>query len=341
IFFLSCLIILFLIGCLGIYFLKKDSADGRAFIWKISIQTILHNPLGVGIGNFSGTNVNEQAKYFKTTNGSELEQHVADSPEYAFNEYLQICIEHGIIPFLIFISVIGYSIYIGVKRKQTAALSSLIALLIAALMSYLFSVLPFLIVLVFLLALIHLDASAKAIKIRLFMPQVVFTIIVFACLYNRYPTYQSYKQWHNASYSYHSGSYNNAVKEYAQLYPQLSDQIKFLFEYAQCLSKTEQYESSNQILRKAISLSGDPMLYNIMGKNHQGMKQYSEAEQCFRKAAHIVPNRIYPYYLLTLLYIETGDSTKAKETAKIVLTKEPKVKSTAVREMREKVKEIL
>jgi tetratricopeptide (TPR) repeat protein len=83
------------------------------------------------------------------------------------------------------------------------------------------------------------------------------------------------------------------------------------------------------------------MLYNVMGKNCQALKQYVEAEQCFRKATNIVPSRIYPWYLLANLYVEMGETEKAQETARIVLTKEPKVQSTAVREMREKMKEIV
>jgi tetratricopeptide (TPR) repeat protein len=83
------------------------------------------------------------------------------------------------------------------------------------------------------------------------------------------------------------------------------------------------------------------MLYNVMGKNSQALKRYAEAEQCFRKAANIVPGRIYPWYLLTNLYVETGEMEKARETAQMVLTKEPKVQSTAVREMREKMKDLL
>ncbi|MDR1221764.1 MAG: hypothetical protein LBL07_02640 [Tannerella sp.] len=59
------------------------------------------------------------------------------------------------------------------------------------------------------------------------------------------------------------------------------------------------------------------------------------------KAANIVPSRIYPWYLLVNLYVEMGETEKARETARIVLTKEPKVQSTAVREMREKMKEII
>ena len=83
------------------------------------------------------------------------------------------------------------------------------------------------------------------------------------------------------------------------------------------------------------------MLYNIIGKNYHAMKQYGEAERCFVKSSNIVPSRIYPYYLMTLMYMDAGETEKAKEMARIVLTKEPKVQSTAVREMRNEMKKIL
>ncbi|MDR1340552.1 MAG: tetratricopeptide repeat protein, partial [Prevotellaceae bacterium] len=149
------------------------------------------------------------------------------------------------------------------------------------------------------------------------------------------------KQWGRSKALYHTGAYESGAKAYAPLYPRLADQLDFLFEYAQCLSKSEQYTESNAVLEKAVKIRCDPMLYNVMGKNCQALKRYAEAEQCFRKAANIVPSRIYPWYLLANLYVEMGETEKAQETARIVLTKEPKVQSTAVREMREKMKEIV
>ena len=89
-----------------------------------------------------------------------------------------------------------------------------------------------------------------------------------------------------------------------------------------------------------MQISCDPMLYNIMGQNYQALEQYQQAEACFFKAANIVPNRLYPYYLLTKLYHEMGDDEKVNEMANIVLTKEPKVNSTAIREMRQEVREL-
>jgi tetratricopeptide (TPR) repeat protein len=335
--------------------MKKDSADGRALMWKIALQTAVHHPAGVGIGRFSGSYGHTQADYFASGKGTEQEQYVAGNPEYGFNEYLQIAVEQGVIPLVLFLGITGYSVYAGIRRKRMAATASLVALLIAAASSYPFSVLPFLIVMAYTMADIGNSKiqKFKNSRIQKFSHSVIQSFnhsslwrwvglaLVAGCLYDRYPTYEAYRQWGRSRALYHAGAYESGAEAYAPLYPLLSDQLAFLFEYAQCLSKSERYEESNRVLEKAVRIGCDPMLYNVMGKNHQALKRYAEAERCFLKAAHIVPGRIYPWYLLASLYVETGETAKAQETARIVLTKEPKVQSTAVREMREKMKSLI
>ena len=174
---------------------------------------------------------------------------------------------------------------------------------------------------------------------------VCFTIccmsITVFFLWNQYPVYKAYQQWNMYKVFYQAGMYKESTQHYEPLYPYLNDQIKFLFEYGRSLSLTEQSEKSNEVLQRATQISCDPMLYNIIGKNYQAMKEYDLAEKSFQKAALIVPNRLYPYYLLMHLHIETGDKEKAIKNAKIVLTKEPKVPSTAIREMRDEAKKVI
>ena len=344
----------FALGCIGMYYLKKDSADGRALIWKISLQTAWHHPFGVGIGNFSGSYGDEQAAYFASGKASEQEQYVAGNPEYGFNEYLQMAVEQGILPFMLFAYLMGYSVYVGFRRKRIAATASLIALLIAAAASYPFSVLPFPIALAFLSAnihhskignrqmkRIHTDRKRRRFVLSAYGMPVAGVCVVAACLYSRYPTCQAYRDWGRAKPLYHAGVYEATVKACAPLYPLLSDRVNFLFEYGRSLSQAGTYAESNAVLQKAMRISCDPMLYNVAGKNFQAQKRYAEAEACFLKATHIVPGRIYPWYLLAKLYEEMGLHDKACETALLVLTKEPKVQSTAVREMREEMRKII
>jgi hypothetical protein len=55
------------------------------------------------------------------------------------------------------------------------------------------------------------------------------------------------------------------------------------------------------------------------------------------KASAIVPYRLYPYYLLIKLYQESGDMDKAKAMAKYALSKQIKIDSPAVQEMRKEI----
>ncbi|WP_298649906.1 O-antigen ligase family protein [uncultured Proteiniphilum sp.] len=339
------IVALSMVGLAGIYYLKKDSADGRAFIWKTSIQVIKEHPLGVGLGNFPGVYGEKQAEYFGTQQGSEQEQLVAGNPEYAFNEYVQVCVESGIIPFFLFISIIICIVYTAVRKKRYAPLGAFSSILVFAAMSYPFSILPFLISFVFLIALCLPDNLAKNYA---YSPKLSVTIIFIVALffittfsiYNRYPSYDAYKRWNKSKTLYGVGLYKDVNKEYAKIYPYLDHEVEFLFEYAQSLSRSEYYEESNRILEKAIRISCDPMLYNITGKNHQAVGNYALAEQYFNKAAMIVPSRLYPYYLLAKLYDEMGDKEKVCQMAGFIRSKEAKVHSTAVDEMREEMRSL-
>ena len=335
----------------GIYYLKKDSADGRMLTWKVSLTAIVQNPLGVGLGNFPSAYGEVQAAYFASGNASEAEEYLAGNPEYGFNEFLQIGIESGIVSLLLFIGMLVCAFRGLVVAKHWGVMGALVALLVFACFSYPFSVLPFLLIFVFLLAMSsafsaqnrHNSEDKKSAFIRsirvICVPSVcmIFTLI---CLWKQYPVYGAYKFWKSNQVYYQSGMYKEVVQNYEPLYHYLDDQIKFLFEYGRSLSMTEQPEKSNIVLHRAMQISCDPMLYNIMGKNYQALKKYDLAEENFRKASLIVPNRIYPYYLLMLMYVDAGDKKKAKAAARIVLTKEPKVMSTAVEEMRKEAKQI-
>lgn len=91
--------------------------------------------------------------------------------------------------------------------------------------------------------------------------------------------YEDCREWVNSRMLYNSGAYGSAKKEYAALYPNLKDRGAFLFEYGHCLHKLKEYEASNVILKEAIQRSCDPMLMNVIGKNHQQLGQYAEAEK--------------------------------------------------------------
>ena len=98
-----------------------------------------------------------------------------------------------------------------------------------------------------------------------------------------------------------------------------------------------------RVLERAKRPSGDPMIRYMIAKNRQALGDYREAERELLQAIEILPERLYPYYLLAKLYAESEfyQEDKFRAAAGAVLTKEPKVESTAVREMRTEIKKMV
>ena len=85
------------------------------------------------------------------------------------------------------------------------------------------------------------------------------------------------------------------------------------------------------------------MILNMLGRNAQESSEYGKAEKYLLRSTRRLPERVYPHYLLVKLYAEPEyfDRIKLIREAKCVLNAEPKVNSTAIREMRQEVKKIL
>ena len=85
------------------------------------------------------------------------------------------------------------------------------------------------------------------------------------------------------------------------------------------------------------------MILNIIGKNYQALGMSDSAEYYLRKSVNRCPNRLYPHYLLMLLYRDSMSYERDKmiREAKILITQKEKIASPAVEEMQQKAREIL
>ena len=106
--------------------------------------------------------------------------------------------------------------------------------------------------------------------------------------------------------------------------------------YAGNLFAQKRYDEAIVILERAKLVSCHPSIYTLQGQCYQVLGNFADAEKCYKAAALLLPIRIYPYYLLAKLYAEPDfyHETKMKQMINIVLTKEPKVYSKAIHEMR-------
>jgi len=330
--------VLLLAGYL-LFVLKPDSARGRLFMWKITCRAIAEKPLtGYGIHNFAAAYGNAQETYFAAGDYEPWEERVAGSPEYAFNEYLQVAVELGIPLAVCLLVVVVLCLYRGVRKGRYGICGAILSLMIFSFSSYPLQ-LPVFIVTFGGLLVACLSGADRWQWLGL---AVSVGIIGGFRLKNDLQVEQACREWMNARVLYSAGAYQSAEKEYGRLYPLLRDRASFLFEYGHGLHKQQQFGKSNRILKEALQRSCDPMILNVIGKNYQQMGDCLSAEDWFIRSTHRLPGRIYPYYLLAKLYAEPGfrQPDKFEKMKRMVLTKEPKVHSTAIRQMREEIKKI-
>lgn len=326
----------------GVYNLKRGSADGRLFLWKVASGAIAEKPVfGYGLGNFAGAYGQAQYGYF-ILGVDEKEAMTADCPAYAFNEFIQIGVEQGIVGLLLFLGIIIIAVASCIKSQgKTGVLGAIVAVLVFGFTSYPLSVLPICIAFVTLLALSNGENN------NFVLPKVVFVaisiILAGSCIYftaRIKPLRQAYRSLRVLTMTAQYNQYDYS-KDFQELISYLNKNYKFMFSYGKALAAQNKFDESSGVLIKGASSSSDPMFYNLIGNNYLALGETEKAEEYYWKAYYTLPNRLYPLYLLTKLYHETGQDEKAKEIAMRLLEKEPKVMSTAVREMKDYARKIM
>ena len=302
-------LLLILLG-VGAYHWKKDSADGRLLMWKVAIQAVLEYPWqGVGWENVAGAYGDAQERYFASGVASEQEVHVAGAPEYVFNEYLQVAMAWGVLALCGILLLVGGCFCLGHRERMFGVCGALLSLSVFSFSSYPFQFLEFIVAFGALLV-------ACLMRLRNVYLQVAVLIIgIGVCLY---------------------------LYDYREEHPMRKAHT--MFNRAHSLHKAGEWEASTEILKETMRISSDAMILNIIGKNCQALGEYKEAEEWFIRSTHRLPNRIYPYYLLAKLYAEHPKyfpREKLEWAVRMVLEKEAKVESTAIKQMREEVKILL
>lgn len=332
-----------------LYGMKRESAEGRLLLWKVTAQAIAEQPLtGTGLGGFPAAFAEAQSQYFSSGNATEEEKWVAGCPAYAFNEYLQIGLEQGILGLLLFIGWLVAVCRQGFRCAEIGAIGAIIAWMLFAFASYPLQLPSFPIALLFLGAICMQDEEKKRLELEWeksyahapFTLTLTFLIVLLFLLQRG--LYIPYKQWGRLETLYQNRAYRSIADDYAHWHFLLKHRAEYLFQEAQCLSKDHRERQAVQVLERAKRLSADPMIRYMLAKNLQQLGKYPEAEQELLHAIEILPERIYPYYLLAKLYAEPAfcQPEKFRQAAELVMQKKAKVETSATREMRKEIKKL-
>mgnify|MGYP001467812061 FL=1 len=317
----------------GLYSYKKDSADGRILIWKLSLEMVKDKPiLGYGFDGFRKNYMNYQAAYLQEKQLPETINNLADDNHHAFNEFLRIIIEQGIIGVIIlfiFLTTIGYTIYkykLYIDTVSRTIISCLTALLFFSFFSYplsTFHINALIVILLAGLACSSQDTPIWKLQIRSISLIIPYSIIFFISSVYLFSYSKANSDWLNTLKGVYT---NDNILEEAR--KKLSGNPYFLSTYGKYLNKKKRYSKAASILSQ--SIKEYPSYYTVMelGISYKAQKKYTEAMHCFYKAMHMIPHKIKPLYFMMELYYDQKDYKSAIQLSNRILCKQPKIRSS-------------
>lgn len=352
------------LGFLGIYKLKQGSADGRMLMWQVSWQMVKDKPLlGWGAGGFEAKYGDYQAEWFRSRKGTGEQEMLAGMPDAPFNEMIRIVLTYGLVGVLISIAfiIILFRKNRIIKNQERLTIDNsnsinlkgaLLSILCFSLFSYPLDVAPIIIQFIVLCALlVNLKLQEKNASVVIiprsiqFLTTKISALVLFVSLpivgNSAWREYKGYQHWKEAYQLYQFQVYDDAGEEYQKATTFLPDNGLLLQMYGKCLCMGEQYSEAKSILKQARLYRSDPILYTALGDTYKALKEYDKAEKAYLYACNINPSRFYPKYLLAKLYVEKGENNMAKSVAKELLSKEVKVESKAIEEIRTELKRLI
>ncbi|MDR2126874.1 MAG: O-antigen ligase family protein [Prevotellaceae bacterium] len=298
---------------------RQGSANSRLLIWRVSVEMIADKPLfGRGIASFDSNYMHCQAAYFDKNPDSKFIP-VADNVAYAYNEFIHIAVETGITGLLFLLSVF-YSAFSS--KKQRLQKVALVALLVFSMFSYPAEIFPLLLLFPAIIGCFNTKPFRKEIRLR----HGILLIAGIALLSIIYLNIRSELYFGKAAAELVQTRENKEqLKEYiCKYYKRLKYNPEFCRIYAIWINENI---SENEIFN-VLELFPTSESYCLFGERYVQKALYGKAEQCFKTAASMTPNRILPNYGLFKLYQKLGNEKEAILMANKILNQHIKIDNT-------------
>jgi len=332
------LVILYL-SAMFIYFQKKNSSEGRLFIWSQTLKVIKSHPvLGVGLGKFEQTYNIQQANYFKNINSSTQNKANARYVKTAYNDFLELTAEGGMVALILYL--VFWILIFNQKLSDTwcetkynekssrisiLSFSGLASFLVMSLFNFAILAIP-----AFFLFCIYLGvflATSKSISRNssssfnlnlrnstLFLRRPVFILIGFFSLiiFFRISVFgYSMFQVKRAAALESEKQFSEALEILEPLQETLSQNEVYLQHLSYVNYRIGDSKKALRLLNQAKELTSDPFLYIHIGQLYSHFGELDLAESHIRLASDIQPTLLTPYLELARISLKRCDTSGA------------------------------
>jgi O-antigen polymerase len=336
---IACLLLI-VAGCLALYFIKQDSADGRLLIWNVCLDMIAKRPLlGYGPDGFQTHYMDFQAAYFEA-NPDYSYFMLADNVTHPFNEFVLVTVNYGIVGLLTafcLTAILLVGIYKSVGKMSSTWFAIVASLFVFCLFSYPFNY-PQSWIFLLLSAVIAIPHKfISSVEQRTYLRYLLAVAsFVLLCLTVKHAYLNM--RWAEMSRRSIAGQTKRMLPHYKEMLPQMSDNPMFLYNYAAELNYVGSYEESLEMTKACMERYNDYDVQILLADNLENIGNMSSAVIAYSQALNMVPCRFVPMEGLLGIYQQMGDTIHADSIAYAILQKPVKIQSFQVDNIRAKAK---
>jgi tetratricopeptide (TPR) repeat protein len=125
-----------------------------------------------------------------------------------------------------------------------------------------------------------------------------------------------------------------------KMYPKMNRNAVFCNIYGEILNHKELYGESIGVLENALRLNPNSQTLLVLGDSYQKTGDDASAKTAYQTAAFMKPSLFEPHYLLAKLYLQQGDTTRAREKANYLLNKKVKIPSPKLNRILKEMSEL-
>ena len=261
----------------------------------------------------------------------------ASNNYYAFNEFIRIITEQGVIGLVLFLLIIIYAF----TRKDDKAViqSGLISLLVFSCFSYPSDVLPLKMLYPLLFGILAESSSNKVYQSSK-LPIVYTQLAVVFALLSLLVFIYIQKNRYDKAYSILEESHElSDIDNKQYLRGTVINDRYYVGTYSEKMFSSEQYERCLPLMLQISIFRPSSIIYCKLGDTYKKLAFYRKAEEYYTDAAFMTPGYIIPPYRLFLLYIETEAHEKAINMAKYIINMDVKVTNSITIKYRNEAKE--
>ncbi|MDR2510950.1 MAG: O-antigen ligase family protein [Bacteroidales bacterium] len=334
-----CIVLICILVIPKLYNFKKDSADGRFFIWKVATEMITDKPLGYGYGTIVNCYNKAQSTYIQTHTTTKQEQNTAEFTYNLMNDYLEMSVMGGVAGGILYLTFVVSVLYLGLKywKRDFYTFIGVLVFAVMGLMNFAFFAPQ-----VVLLFAYYAAISAKNAKVFCEIKATLNIFLVFGLAFLFVACGYIYVRF-KINYAYELLE-NNHITE-AKIKLQKTKLFTSNEIYYRCLGDCyfaeKDFAYSLNYYSKAVEYAYQPKTLIKMANCEFHFQNYEQALKYLHSASNVQPVLFEPHYCEMIVYLKSGKFEKAKDKAIFILQKEIKLQNKKIDFYQEQASKVL